>query len=130
VTAELDVVAHAHRAKEREVLKGAADAERRDAVRRRLEERPALERDPPVAERVEARQAIEERRLAGAVRADEADDVAARDRERHPVEGDDAAETDRHVLDLEQRWFDGLAPARSNARTIGRPPAKETGALP
>jgi hypothetical protein len=112
VAAELDVVAHAHRPEQRQVLERAPDAERRDPVRRRLEQRPALERDPPIAERVEARQAVEQRRLAGAVRADQAEDVAACDDERHPVEGDDAAETDRHVLDLEQRWFDGLPPGR------------------
>ena len=65
------------RAEQRQVLERAADAERGDAVRRRLEQRAALERDPALAERVEARQAVEQRRLAGAVRADQADDLAA-----------------------------------------------------
>ena len=95
-------------------------------------ERPS-KRDPALAERVEARQAVEQRRLAGAVRADEADDVAARDRERDAVERDDAAEADRHVLDLEQRLgFDG-APRRQCCRmraTIGRAGAERNGALP
>src|SRR6185295_17948401 len=117
---------------QREVLESAADAERGDAVRRRLEERAAFEGDPPVAERVEARQAVEHRRLAGAVRSDEADDVAGGDDERHPVERDDPTEADRHILDLEQRLNDGVPRGgwlRMGA-TIGRATEKETGLCP
>jgi hypothetical protein len=62
----------------------------------------------PFAERVQARQAVEHRRLAGAVRPDEADDVAGRDDEGHPVERDDPTEADRHILDLEQGLNDGV----------------------
>ena len=133
VAAEHHVLAHAHAAKERQVLERAADAERGDAVRRCLEKRAPLEGDPALAERVEARQAVEHRRLAGAVRADEADDVAAPHDERDAVERDDPAEAHRDVLDLEQRLIDGVAPkpaAFANARTIERTPAKGTGALP
>src|SRR6185295_860132 len=101
---------------QREVLESAADAERGDAVRRRLEERAAFEGDPPVAERVEARQAVEHRRLAGAVRSDEADDVAGGDDERHPVERDDPTEADRHILDLEQGLNDGAPRVAANGR--------------
>ena len=94
-------------------------------------ERPS-KRDPALAERVEARQAVEHRRLAGAVRADEADDVAARDGERDAVERDDAAEADGHVLDFEQRLVDG-APRGQLLRmraTIGRGGAERNGTLP
>src|SRR5207249_2273929 len=49
-----------------------------------------------------AAQAVEERRLAGAVRADETDDRAALDIEREPVEGDDAAEADGQLAHSQQ----------------------------
>ena len=67
----------------------------------RASERPSNAMSP-VAERVEPRQAVEERGLAGAVRADQADDLPARDVERDAVERDDAAEAHRDVGHLEQ----------------------------
>jgi hypothetical protein len=102
MAAEHDVLAHAHGPEQRQVLKGPADAEGGDAVGRRLHQRAALETDRAFAERVEAREAVEERRLAGAVRSDEADDAAAADGEGHLVQRRDAAEADRDVGDLEQ----------------------------
>src|SRR5690606_23421732 len=52
---------------------------------------------------IEAADHVEQRRLAGAVRADERADRSAADREAQPVERDDAAEADADVLDPEQR---------------------------
>jgi hypothetical protein len=97
-------------------------------VRRGLQDRATLEADLPLAESIEARQAVEHRRLACPVGADEADDVAARDVEGNAFEGRDAAEADGDVLDLKKRWIDGVTPGTSrDARTIGRADRKETG---
>ena len=52
---------------------------------------------------VKAAEAIEQRRLAGAVRADQAADLAASDLEGDIVQRDDAAEAHRHVVDAKQR---------------------------
>ena len=57
---------------------------------------------PPV-ERVDAGDDVEDRRLAGAVRADEPEDLARVDVERHVVERGDATEAHRDVVELEER---------------------------
>ncbi len=84
--------AHRHGAEQAEILEGAADAERGDAVARRLEQRAPLEADRAAVEAIEPGQAVEQRRLAGAVGPDQAEDLAGRDVERDAVERDDAAE--------------------------------------
>ncbi len=65
---------------------------------RQPEQRHAVERDVAAIALVEPRDAVEERGLAGAVRADQADDAPGRDIEGDPVKGDDAAETHGNVL--------------------------------
>ena len=62
------------------------------------EQRLAVEGDRAAIAFVEPRQAVEERRLAGAVGADQAGDLPRLDAERDAVERDDAAEADRDVL--------------------------------
>ena len=62
----------------------------------------AREREPPFGRLVEAGDAVEHRRLAGAVRADQRGDVAAADLERQVVDGDEAAEAHRQMFDDEQ----------------------------
>jgi hypothetical protein len=98
VAPEHDVVEHRHAAEQGEVLEGAADAERRDPVARHLQQRARAEQDFAAVALVEARQAVEERGLAGAVRPDQPDDVARRDIEGDPVQRDDAAEADADLL--------------------------------
>ena len=61
-------------------------------VRRQADRPRAVEHDLARRRRVDAGQHVEERRLARAVRADQADDRAARHREVDVVEGDQAAE--------------------------------------
>ena len=65
-------------------------------------QRPAVEHDRPRVRIIETRDAIEERRLAGAVRADQAADRAAGDLERDVVERGHAAEPDRQPPDRKQ----------------------------
>jgi hypothetical protein len=61
-----------------------------------------VERDRAAVAFVEARQAVEERGLAGAVRSDQTDDLPRIDAERDAVQRDDAAEANGDIGDLEQ----------------------------
>ena len=63
----------------------------------------AVEDDPSGRRPVDARQHVEERRLAGAVRADQARDRALLDREVDVVDRDEAAELLAQPRDVEQR---------------------------
>ena len=71
-------------------------------MRRGAEEAFAVEGDLAGIRPVEPRDQVEERRLAGAVRSDQAGDLTVLDAERDVVHGDDAAEPPRHALNREQ----------------------------
>ena len=103
VGADPHVVEHGLRAEQRQVLEGAADADLGDAMRRPVEQRAPLEQDVAAIGGVEPADAVEQRRLAGAVRPDEPEDLAGLDREGDAVERDNAAETQCDVADFEQR---------------------------
>src|SRR5215208_715672 len=103
VPADEHVLEHRHRAEQLDVLEGAGDPALHDPVRRRLQERLLLEGDLAFVWFVEPRDQIEHRRLAGAVRADEPDDLPLVHVERYVVHRDDAAEPSRHALDREHR---------------------------
>src|SRR5439155_23049176 len=64
-------------------------------------DRPPIEDDAPGVGAQEAADDVEERRLAGAVRADQRGERAALDAEGGAVDGPDAAEASRHVGHLE-----------------------------
>ncbi len=108
MVADHHVVEHAHAAEQGQVLEGAADAERGNAMARHGKQRAAVEGDLAAVAIVQARDAVEERRLARAVGPDQADDAPARHLERHAVESDDAAEAHRHVLYAQQGLRRGL----------------------
>ena len=84
-----------------------------DPVRRRREQALALEAELAGVRPVQARDHVERRRLAGAVRADQPDDLALADVERDVVERDDPAEAAGDVANLEQRH--GRSTLRSRA---------------
>ena len=65
-------------------------------------ERPSVEHDRSCARIIETRDAIEERRLAGAVRTNQAADRAAGDLEGDILERGHAAEPDRQPPDRQQ----------------------------
>ncbi len=117
-----DVLERRHRAEQREVLERPGDAQARDLVLAQPLDGAALEADRAALRPVEARQAVEERGLAGAVRADQTADFTARDVEIDVVERDDAAESDRQASDRKQG---GRARRRAGARfryvQFGRP---------
>ena len=58
----------------------------------------AVEGERALGRRVDAREQVEERRLAGAVGADERDDLAFVDVQRHVADGLQAAELHRDVV--------------------------------
>src|SRR5262245_21699678 len=98
-----DIVEDRHPPEQRQILKGAADADVDDAMRRLVENALALEQDVAAAGRVEPAQAIEQGGLAGAVRADQAEHLPREELEGDAVERDDAPEPDAHDANLEQR---------------------------
>ena len=67
-----------------------------------------------------AAHAVDQRRLARAVRADQADALALRDLEIDAVERDEAAEALAEILDLEQRRGHQRAPGRMLAKMAKR----------
>src|SRR4029079_10229693 len=87
-----DVLERGHVLEEADVLERAADAARRDRMRRLAGDVLAEERDPARGRLVDPGEHVEERRLAGTVRADQRDDLLSRDREVDVVDGDEAAE--------------------------------------
>ncbi len=122
MAADQDVVEHRHGAEEAEILEGPSDAERGDAVARRRQQRAALELDEAAVEAIEPTEAVEERRLARPVGADQAADLTLFDIEGDAVEGDDAAEALGDARDAEQRLFRRhRSPARRRQRAAGMP---------
>ena len=112
---DLDVVEHAHVVEQRHVLERPADADFRNGVAGLAEDRASFKEDVAAVGDVEPREAIEERRLAGAVGADEADDLPRRNVKRYAVEGDNAAEAHRDVLNAQK-----CVPACARGRTHRR----------
>ena len=102
VGADEDVLERRHVGEEPDVLERARDAELGDLELLALAERLAEVAHRTRGGLVDAGHDVEAGRLAGAVGADEAEDLALVDVEAHLVERDDAAEAQRHLVDLEQ----------------------------
>ena len=96
------VLEQAHRREQRKVLERARDAETGDPVRADRQEVLPIEAQTATGGVVDAADDVEHRRLAGAVRADQPEDLAIFDLEREPVERDDPAERHRDLIDFEQ----------------------------
>src|SRR6185437_710193 len=114
-------------------LEGAADAEAADAVGLAAEHIPALEGDRAAVAPQEAVEQVEERRLAGAVGADDAEDLALADGESHLLHRAQSTEGLGEIADDEDRLAGaggsgvrrlgrGLRPSRRRWR---RPPPSE-----
>ena len=95
------VLLHGHVQEQPQRLERARDAALRDHVRRQSEQRGPVEEDLAAVGAVDAGDQVEERRLAGAVRADHADDLALVDVQVEPVDHLQAAEGLRDPLQLE-----------------------------
>ena len=100
--ADANVVEHRKIGKQRDVLEGAADADFGDPVRRARQDARAFHQDIAGARLIESGETVEQRRLAGAVRSDQAEDCALVHVKGHAIQRDDAAEHDADVANREQ----------------------------
>ena len=114
--ADRDVFQHAHVGHQLDVLEGPGDAEFCDFLRRRVVDVLAVHRDGAAGGGEHAGDQVEGGALAGAVGADQGDDLAGLDVEGNVVDGDHAAELLSRVVDLQQR-----------AGRCGRPVARGQG---
>jgi hypothetical protein len=92
VAAHHHVLQHRHVEEDLQVLEGAGDAAGGDGMRREAHQRIGLEVDAPLVRRVEAAEGVEQRGLAGTVRADDGVDHVGRHAKVHVGEGRDPAE--------------------------------------
>ena len=106
---------------QREVLKRPRDADASDAVRGNGQQVVAVEGDVARRRFVQTRDHVEQRRLARAVRSDEARDLTLLDRERQPVERNDPAEGDRHSIDAKERHRVSHEGGPPSQRTVADP---------
>ena len=99
MTAEQDVVEHGHAAEELDELERARDSVRGDAVRRQPVDGDVAEEDPPRGRGVEAADAVQQTRLAGAVGPDQGGQRARRDRHAHPRQRAQPLELEADIVD-------------------------------
>src|SRR6266699_4150862 len=97
------VLEHGHVLEQHDVLERARNPESRDPIGGRSSQVLAFEQDAAAVRAVQARYEVEERRLPGAVRSDQPDDLSLLEVERNVGESDDPAETPRDVLDRKKR---------------------------
>ena len=97
-----DVLGHGHGREQHDVLERPRDTRPDDAVGASAQQVATFEQHTTRIGLRSTGDDVEERRLAGAVWADETADRALLQGERHIVERNDPAETPRHVLDSEE----------------------------
>ena len=95
------VLEHRQALEQADALQRAGDSERGEAIGPDPSQRPAAPLQRPRVGSDEAADQVEQRRLAGAVGADHADDLARSDLERHAVERGDPAEANRRIAHLQ-----------------------------
>src|SRR5215470_3610496 len=95
-----EILDHCHVGEQLAMLEGARDPEPRDGMRRAAGKLLPAETDRPAAT-VEAADAVEDAGFAGAVRADQREQLAWLDREGDAVEHDKATEAQGEPLDLD-----------------------------
>jgi hypothetical protein len=130
-----DVVEHGHLRQRPDLLPRTRHPELADAIRREAGDGPAVEEDLPSRRRVEAGDAVEQRRLPCAVRPDEAEDRALFHREGHVRVRGEAAEELEDSAHLEERrhhaspWSTGMpAPGRRRrAQSLRTKPSTPSG---
>ena len=100
------VLLHRHRPEETRRLETAADTGLGDLAGRELGNVDAVEADAAAGRALEAAQDIDHGRLAGAVRADQAEHFAAPDLQVDPAQGPDAAKGDGNAAGFQPffRW--------------------------
>src|SRR5207248_5601680 len=114
VAADEEVVEHRHALEEGDVLEGAGDPEARAGGRPQAGDVLALELHLPLRGPVDAADAVDEAGLAGAVRADDGDELSVAHSQRGVLQRVDAAEAEGDVVD---RKAGGAAAGRSEEHT-------------
>src|SRR4051812_24472393 len=111
-----------------DVLERPAEAHRGLLVRRQIGDVLAPVAHPAVVGPIEAGDAVERRRLAGAVRADESDDLPLPDRHREVVECLKTAEPDRQAVHLKHgHWGLRETWVRTRGRAARTSPRRASG---
>ena len=113
VLADEDVLDRGHAREQADVLVRPRDAVVGDLVRAQRVDRVAIERDAALVHVEEAGQAVEERRLAGAVRPDDARDRAFLEFEVELADGGQAAEPLGDLVGLQQGGHRGASGSES-----------------
>ena len=119
--ADEHVLERRHLCEEPDVLERPPDPELDDRVRGLPDDLGAVEHDRAGRRHVDAGDLVEERRLAGAVRPDQRDDRAARDREVDVVGRDEAAELLPHLLGDEEVVRLGAHQSSDGSRSVSVP---------
>ena len=96
-----DVLEDRHVGEQPHVLEGASDAQRGDDAGVEANDRLSLELDLAFGGRHQTGDGVKERGLAGAIRADDADDLTFVDMEVQARQGVQATESDLQIADLE-----------------------------
>src|SRR5262249_17655882 len=128
-----NVVDHAHGLKAFHDLEGTADAAVAAFRRRQSRDVLAVEEDRAFGRPVDAGNQVEQRRLAGAVRTDQAHDLAACNRDGDVAVGDEPREALCHAPGFEQRRHRAtafLARENSPTRPCGRASEIKTISVP
>jgi hypothetical protein len=99
--AHLQVLEHRHTREELPALRRLGDAAGDDVVRLRVRDVVAAEADAPAARVVQTVDRAQRRRLAGAVRAEQSDDLGLPNLERDPLDRVDGAVVRMDVVELE-----------------------------
>ena len=107
VAADSNVLEHRHLRDQLHVLKGAREPAPRDLARRQAIDALAAKVHFAAAQRQQTRYEVEGGALAGAVGADQADDLAGAHTEAHVVDGEQAAKGFAHGFGLKQQVTGG-----------------------
>gem|GEM_PF-5979154 len=103
VLAEADVVERAHVVEKPDVLEGSRNPKAGDLVRFQPGDWPPIKEHRSQCGSKQSGDAVEQRRLAGAVGTDESEHLAPRHLERHVVDGDQAAKALGDAVDRKDR---------------------------
>src|SRR5205085_1427413 len=114
---EDQVLAHSQLGKDLQQLEGAADSQPVEVARPHAGDGASVEPHLAGARAELAEDAIEQRRLAAAVRPDDAEDLAFVDVERHAVDRQNAAEALGEIAHFEHGGHDALSALRANRRS-------------
>ena len=102
MAAKQEILQHGRVLEQLDVLKGPRDAPPGDLVRRHPRDVLVAEDEPAMARLVDPAHQVEDRRLAGAVGADDREHLARLDLEAHILQRLDASEVDAEALGPEE----------------------------